>query len=296
MPPGALAEGLRISHEPDEELEQAELSNESSEEETSSLRWGAFQPSEYLNLGIDRFELLGQVGSGPFGDVYFAIDNQKDPFAIKIPMADKITSGEHANVFFKDAEAARSLRHPNILSVMDYGFWQEKIPFIASRQITAPSLRTLAAKNMIADEPTLRRMFTQICSAVNCAHRFGLIHRHLHPNNIFIEPGPVLIVSEFCVHYDGRYHFNLFEPLQNASPFDSPEAINNNPDFIDHRNDIYALGKILKLMLRITLIDPNHAKRWERIIEKCTHSRRRDRYQSVRLILDEIEKIKQLGS
>ena len=296
IPPGALVEGLRKSHEPDGELEEAEAEGETNDEETSSLRWGAFQPSEYQNLGIDRYELMGFVGSGPFGNVYFAIDNEKDPFAIKIPSADKITSSEHASLFFKDASAAFSLRHPNILSTVDYGFWQERIPFIASRQVTDPNLRTLASSTMIADESTLRRMFTQICSAINCAHRFGLIHRHLSPNNIFIEPGPMMLVSEFCVHYDGRYHFDLFEPLQSPSPFDSPEAVNNNPQFIDHRNDIYALGKILKLMLRITLIDPGRRNPWEMIIEKCTHSRRRDRYQSVRVILNELAKLKQLTS
>jgi serine/threonine protein kinase len=212
--------------------------------------------------------------------------------ALKIPHREKITSPDHCALFLRDAATAYSVQHAHILPLLDYGFWQEDLPFSATRHIRSPNLKQFARKSGLPDESAMKEVLLQICQAVGFAHEQRVLHRHLNPNNIFIEQGPCVLVSDFCIHYDGRYHFGLQEPLRNPNPFESPEAINNNPDFIDKRSDIFAIGKILKLLLRITS-EMDHSQRaaWETIQTKCTKTRRRDRYQSVRAVVDAVKKL-----
>lgn len=283
MPAGTLAENLRKSLT----LSAADVD---SAESSSEIDWSKFEPSRYRQLGFDCYELLGLLGNSRLGTCYLAAkeecESEMESFALKIPFVEKLTSPDHVKLFLKDADAARSLEHPNILKVADSGFWQEGVPFIATPYLNEPSLKRVAKTSRLADEQLLRCLFLQICIAIQHAHEQGIIHRHLTPNNIFLKPGRTIVVTDFCIHYDGYYQFDLTEPILDPDPFVSPESANNNPEFIDHRTDIYALGKILKLLLRLTdEIDDAKLFHWQKIQAKCTRPRRRDRFQSVQQLV-----------
>jgi serine/threonine protein kinase len=140
-------------------------------------------------------------------------------------------------------------------------------------------------------------MFKQISEAIKYAHLVGVIHRHLSPDHILLEnwdPNgePAVRVSDFGFMFDSRYQFGLLEPKTPKSPFDSPEAANNDAEFIDRRTDIFSLGKILKLFLRIA--GPREQPVTEKlteIVNKSTSLRRRGRYNSVEELLVALSKV-----
>lgn len=283
MPAGTLAEGLRRSLG----LEAEEIN---SAESGSDINWSEFKPSNYQQLGFDRYELLGLLGESQLAICYLATNEKRLPFALKIPFVEKLNSPDHVNLFLRDATMAYSLTHQSIVKPADFGLWQERLPFVATPLLNVPSLKQIAKTSRFADEKILSHLYLQICTAIHYAHSQGVIHRHLTPHNIFLKPDLSVLVADFCLHYDGRYQFDLTQPLLDPDPFVSPESANNNPDFIDHRSDIFALGKILKLLLRLTdNREESSQVRWKKIHVKCTRPRRRDRYQSVEEILDAVK-------
>ena len=293
MSPGPLAHGLRQAAElPEEESESSANSDDQSKEVKKAgtkLSWENVTPSRHQSLGFERYELIGTIGSGDFANVYLAINDKKEPFAVKIPFVEKLSSPDHIQQFLNDSTLAYSLRFANILSLSDFGFWQENVPFVATPHVSMPNLRKFAKTSCLPNESSLGVVFSQICFAVDYAHQQRVLHRHLHPNNIFIDAEMNVLVADFCLNIDGRYHFELLEPLIDPTPFVSPEAINNDPAYIDHRNDIFALGKILKLLLRITSnLDESRRESWESIQAKCTRPRRRDRFQSIQQLVDAV--------
>ena len=289
FPPGPLASGLKNSV-------QEIKSNDGS---ASFIFQSSIQPPvEYDNptpsqpdhLGFDRYVLAGNISEGSFANTFFALDEHQKPVVVKIPLREKLTSPEHCHLFLKDAASWYSVEHPHVMPLLDFGFWQEDLPFAAMQYIEAPNLKKFARTWKLPDESTMSVLFKQICQAVGFAHNQNVSHRHLNPNNVFVAAGPRILVADFCMHYDGRYQFGLFEPVHDPNPFESPESRNNDPKYIDHRCDIFSIGKILKLLLQITAeIDHSRRELWEQIQSKCTHVRRRDRFQEVAEIVTAIQ-------
>jgi serine/threonine protein kinase len=282
LPGGTLAENLRLSVDQEcDELDSAEVD--------SDLDLTKLAPSSHFQLGFDEYEILARLGETEFAACFLARDEDDDLFAIKIPFAKKMTSEHHVNLFLRDASAAYGLNHPNIQKVESFGFWQEGVPFIATPYIESTSLTQIAKNARLANSDVLVSLFLQTCEAIQYCHNREMLHRHLTPNNIFVRDDRTVLVTDFCIHYDGRYQFDLTEPLLHPDPFVSPELANNNPDFIDVRSDIFSLGKILKLLVRLTnSITDAQALALKRIHTKCTRPRRRDRFQIVGDLMDEI--------
>ncbi len=293
LPAGQLVEGIRRSYQLDEDDLGSESSTNAIDEDSMPfVVWQNFTPSRHASLGIDRYELVGEIGAGPMGKTFLALDADKKAFALKIPHPWQMTSADHVQLFLSDAGLAFSVSHPHILPIADFGRWQENLPFVASPHSQAPNLKRFCKTAFLADEITLNLLFSQLCLAVEYAHRHSLLHRHLHPNNVFIAEGPKLMVSEFGMHYDGRYQFELIQRLEQTTPFISPEAANNDPAYIDQRNDIFAMGKILKLLLTITPDLPAERRAaWSAIHRRCTRTRRSDRFQSVREIMRDLSQV-----
>ena len=290
FPPGPLATGLKNSLQ-EIEADDGNGSFISQSGAQTPVEFENLTPSRHERLGFERYVLAGNISEGPFAKVFFALDEHQAPVVVKIPLREKLTSPEHCHLFLQDAANWDSVQHPHVLPLLDFGFWQEDLPFAVMHYSEAPNLRKFAKCSQLPDESRMRVLFEQICQAVGFAHRQNVLHRHLNPNNIFVASGPRIFVADFCIHHDGRYQFDLVEPVHHPNPFESPEAVNNNPKYIDHRSDIFSIGKVLKLLLRITAeINDSRRGLWEQIQSKCTRVRRRDRFQEVEEIITATKK------
>jgi len=136
-----------------------------------------------------KYVLERRLGEGGMGIVYKAHHKLlKTTRAIKIIRLD--LAGNDPSVakrFHQEAMAAAAIGHPNIISVPDFGFLEEKIPYIVMEFIEGTSLQTLMTnKGRFTPEEALEYMQV-ITSAVGAAHRYGIVHRDLKPLNIMIE-------------------------------------------------------------------------------------------------------------
>lgn len=329
MVPGAIAEGLREcvstesvlcdtkSGEPDLNLDLASLSD-SLDQIISRSESAAQHQINPAALGENRFEVIASAGEGEFSSIFGALsDEQLAPhqqndselppatlFAIKIPHAHKLTSYRHSQQFFEDCQKASLLKHPGIQPVLKYGFWDEKRLFLSKPFIQHPTLTRFARSSPELSDELMRSMFHQVVDAVLYAHQQNIIHRHLTPNNIHVIPieqpttepttdagiGIQMVVSDFGFVLDSRYHFDLIEPLDATNPFFSPESAALNSNYVDFRSDVYSLGKILKLFCRLS-DDSVDQVNFQKIVDKSTSIRRRDRYQTVSELKSALEQI-----
>lgn len=245
--------------------------------------------------GQSKFQVIEPMGEDRFGSMYLAATSPRDLFAVKLPFEETICSSEHAKQFFADCQQAKLLRHRNIHPLVDFGHWDSRRLFFARDYIDYPSLTQRVRAGNVFSWLELVNIFTQLLDAIEFAAEHEVIHRHLSPDMIFVSSSTDefehVVVADFGFQLDSRYQFGLTERILKPGPFVSPESANNDAKYIDHRTDIYSLGKVLKVLLRLTnelSVDREQAQRQAEfeaglngLVLRATAKRRRNRFQRV---------------
>jgi len=209
-------------------------------------------PGEVLD-GKYRVERL--LGVGGMGAVYVAERLPlQDKVAIKSILSSQNTEVNRAR-FLREARAAASVRHPNVVKIFDFGEPRGRPPYMVMEYLAGPTLAAIVRD--YSPMPLARALwiFSGICAAVEAGHRRGVIHRDLKPGNVILSRAD-----------DGRetvkvLDFGLARMLMETevsaltSPgtmlgtcsYMSPELIEANQ--ASGASDIYALGVILYEML-----------------------------------------------
>src|SRR5438552_5497953 len=130
------------------------------------------------------------------GEVYLAYDTQlRRQVAVKILPAEFTQNKLRLSRFEREAYAASSLNHPNILTIYEIG-QQEGHHFIATEYIEGESLR----QHMTRSRMELREVLdviSQVASALSTAHQAGIIHRDIKPENIMLKRDGLVKVLDF---------------------------------------------------------------------------------------------------
>jgi len=229
-----------------------------------SLNTGSM-PSDWiagLAVGrkIQQYDLLSLLGAGGMGEVYLAQDNQLHRLvALKLLPPHFTSRPEHVKRFKREACAASSLNHPNIITIHEIGY-AEGTHFIATEFVEGETLRQkISAGAMPLSE--VIDITRQIASALSAAHGAGIVHRDIKPENIMIRPDGLVKVLDFGLakplereEATGENRsiesINLqTDPgaLMGTSSYLSPEQVRG--DKVDHRTDIFSLGIVLYEML-----------------------------------------------
>jgi eukaryotic-like serine/threonine-protein kinase len=161
-----------------------------------------------------RYALGALLGSGGVGRVYTARDRklQRD-VAVKV-LGSTAPDADAVRRFGREALAAGSVQHPNIVAVFDVGEEQDR-PFIVTELLRGTTLRERLRAGPLAPEEALR-IARQVAAGLAAAHEKGLTHRDLKPENLFLtEEGWVKILDFGLV--------KLTEQLREA-PADSPDS------------------------------------------------------------------------
>jgi serine/threonine-protein kinase len=207
----------------------------------------------------DRFTLLEPIGSGGMGRVYKAIQSPLDRI-----VAIKILNPNYANAqdpgfrqrFFLEASLTSKLRHPNTITVIDYGQTPDGIFFIAMEYLEGQPLSKLLARHGPLHWTRALQIAQQIGRSLREAHKIGIVHRDLKPANVMLlteDREDIVKVLDFgLVKSFIREGKPTNSEVTNAgmflgSPqFMAPEQARNHAD---PRSDIYSLGVVLYHML-----------------------------------------------
>ncbi len=150
-----------------------------------------------------RYRLERRRGRGGMGAVYEATDSALErQVAVKVIREDLAGSQEAADRFRREARAAASFTHPNVVTVYDFGVDADTRAFLVMELLEGATLREQLKRQKRLDAPRVVEILRGVCAAVDAAHRRQLVHRDLKPENIFLaraEESEVVKVLDFGI-------------------------------------------------------------------------------------------------
>ncbi|MFH1746660.1 MAG: WD40 repeat domain-containing serine/threonine protein kinase [Planctomycetota bacterium] len=211
----------------------------------------AARQDSIADIQIAGYQLRQELHRGGQGVVYRAIQlGTKRQVALKVLLEGPFASDSARRRFEREVELAASLRHTNIVTILDSGISHGRYYF-AMEYIDGLRLDRYLAKLRPSMRDTLR-LFEGICAAVNFAHQRGVIHRDLKPPNILVDDQGEPHILDFGlakpVHHEGSDQ-TMLQTLSTAGQllgtvaYMSPEQTRGSQD-VDVRSDVYSLGVV----------------------------------------------------
>ncbi|HEY8946930.1 MAG TPA: serine/threonine-protein kinase, partial [Polyangiaceae bacterium] len=221
---------------------------------------------------LGQYTLEERIGAGGMGEVYRARHAMlRRPTAVKL-LAGQV-SDEQVRRFEREVQLTALLRHPNTVSIFDYGHTPEGDFYYAMELLDGMTLEELVERYGAQPPSRVVHILTQVCGALREAHEAGLIHRDIKPANIFLcrsrsildmvkvlDFGLVKEVKGTGGPADSNVNVIIGTPL-----YMSPEAI-AEPDSIDARSDLYALGAVAYYLLAGSPVFGGNS-----VVEICGH-------------------------
>ena len=204
----------------------------------------------------ERYRIVEKIGSGGMGSVYRAAHVTIDkPVAIKV-LGEEFNHRERlVKRFLQEARAASRIRHEHIVDITDFGYVRDGVPFFAMEYLEGCSLAERIRAEGRLPWPRARRIFLQICAALQAAHREGVVHRDMKPDNVFLverpgEPDFVKVldfgIAKLLTEEADRGLTQTGAVIGTAA-YMSPEQAQSLD--VDPRTDVYSVGIILYEML-----------------------------------------------
>ncbi len=196
-----------------------------------------------------RYEMVEKIARGGMADVYRAHDLLLDrPVALKVLFPELSTSETFVERFRREATAAANLSHPNIVSVYDWGR-EENTYFIIMELIDGETLGSLIRRRGQLDFDYAAAIAADVASALNYAHRHGVVHRDVKPGNVLIAEDGHVKVTDFGIARAQTANEGLTQTgsVMGTATYISPEQAEGRQ--LDGRSDVYSLGVVLYEML-----------------------------------------------
>jgi serine/threonine-protein kinase len=273
---------------------------------------------------IAHYRIIKQLGAGGMGEVYLALDTKLDrKVAIKVLQPDSLADENLKKRLIKEARAAAKLDHPNICAVYDVNE-ADSFTFIVMQYIEGETL----GEKMLLDPlelSTALAIAEQAAEGLAEAHRHGVLHRDVKPQNLMITPRGQLKILDFglakqmrlgdSVDFEAPTATMLSTPGQvvGTMPYMSPEQLHGEP--LDACSDIFSLGVVFYEMLagkhpfqdksaagtlsRIMLGDPMPTERFnaqvspelQAVLNKMLSKEKAARYQSAQELLTDLRRL-----
>jgi serine/threonine protein kinase len=200
--------------------------------------------TEHMPTKIGKYEVVGLLGRGGMGAVYKA----RDPVINRLVAIKVLTSGiaddpELLKRFYREAETAGNLHHPNIVTIYDLG-QQDGSLYLVMEYIDGMSLERLARSGRELSLTERISIMMDVCHGLDHAHQRGVVHRDIKPANVMVlKDGSAKIVDFGIAHIgSGGNLTNTGMVLGTLSSMAREQVIGEK---VDSRSDIFSTGVVL---------------------------------------------------
>lgn len=196
----------------------------------------------------NRYRILELIGEGGMALVYKAeCTLLQRTVAVKVLRPQYSSDKEFVTRFRREAQAAASLSHPNVVNIYDVG-QDEGVHYIVMELIEGDNLKSLIRKEAPLPVNRALRIALQICEALRHAHDHNIIHRDIKPHNILIIPDGRVKVTDFGIaRAISAGGFTQTGVVMGSVQYFSPEQAKGIP--VGPQSDLYALGCVTYEML-----------------------------------------------
>jgi serine/threonine protein kinase len=259
----------------------------------------------------NRYTILEEISGGGMAVVYKARCNVLNRIvAIKVLKSEFAGDEDFVRRFRREAQAAASLSHPNIVGIYDVG-QEDGLYFIVMEYVEGNTLKELIRKKAPMPLTEVIEMGIQICDALECAHKNKIVHRDIKAQNIMITSDGRIKVTDFGIaRATGGATITNTGNVFGSVQYFSPEQARS--DIVDERSDLYSVGIVLyeaftgqlpfngQTPVAIALkqiqekpeflsnIIPGFPEQLEFIVQKCLSKSADDRYQNARMLKNDL--------
>ncbi len=200
------------------------------------------------NMIANRYEVFKHIGQGGMADVFLAVDTILNrQVAVKILRSELCTDAVSVLRFEREAQAATALSHPNIVEIYDVGDYKGH-HYIVMEYVPGKTL-----KQIIKDRGALLKeeaidIMKQLVSGTAEAHRRGIIHRDIKPQNVIVKSDGSIKILDFGIALaKGSMQLTQANNVMGSVHYLAPELARGESATV--QSDIYALGIVLYEML-----------------------------------------------
>jgi eukaryotic-like serine/threonine-protein kinase len=191
----------------------------------------------------ERYRVLSRVGSGGMADVYCAEDTQLGrKVAIKLLYPRFAEDEEFVQRFRREASAAAGLQHPNVVQVYDRGEWDGTY-YIAMEFLEGRSLKQIVRDEGPLEPDRAIDIVIQVLRAERFAHKRGIVHRDIKPQNVLIDEEGRAKVTDFGIARAGASDMTETGAILGTAQYLSPEQAQGHA--VSPRSDLYSTGILL---------------------------------------------------
>ncbi len=196
-----------------------------------------------------RYQLLETLGKGGMAIVYRAQDLMLErQVAVKVLREDFSSDPAFQERFRREAKAAANLSHPNIVTMHDFGLDNGQL-FLVMEYVPGKDLKTLTKQRVRFSPEEAIPLLIQACAGIGYAHRAGLVHCDVKPQNMLVTPDMRLKVADF----------GIARALATIHPEEQADVVWGSPQYFAPEqaqgaapapaSDVYSLGIIMYEML-----------------------------------------------
>ena len=271
--------------------------------------------TDLVGRTLGPYALERLLGQGGFAWAFVGREADGTPVAVKVLKPRYAGDPQFESRFRNESETAAKLEHPNIIRIRSVAKTGEHVYF--AMDLCADSLGARIAREGPLPEEDILRLARDIAAALDFAHKQGVIHRDLKPDNVLIRSDGSAVLTDFGIaRAVSGYVASTGVNMTIGTPhYLSPEQAQGRP--LDHRVDFYALGVTLFKaaigevpfssndwfeLARMHVEDPppslrrkrpDLSKRFERVVMKCLAKHPDDRYQNAGELLADLEDVEQ---